>query len=156
MLDACADKDAKDNDGWTALIFASIGGHESCVRALLYAGADKDAKTTTNGSTALIWASENGHESCVQALLDAGADRDAKDNKGRTALMRATRASVGALLRGSKFSVGALLRGLKFSVSALLRGSKLKERSDYTTECVVVFIIVLVAACCTQAYLLSS
>ena len=31
-------------------------GHESCVRALLEAGADKDAKSN-DGSTALIYAS---------------------------------------------------------------------------------------------------
>ena len=44
LLDAGADKDAKDNDGRTALMLLLMSGHESCVRALLDAGADKDAK----------------------------------------------------------------------------------------------------------------
>ena len=67
MLDAGADKDAKNNDGGTALIYASINGHESCVRALLDAGADKDAKHN-DGQTALMFATENGHEAVVTLL----------------------------------------------------------------------------------------
>ena len=37
-------------------MYASENGHESCVRALLEAGADKDAKNN-DGRTALIGAS---------------------------------------------------------------------------------------------------
>ena len=65
------------------MLLHASNGHESCVRALLDAGADKDAKDN-DGSTALMYASENGHESCVMSpvyednLVDAGADNDAK------------------------------------------------------------------------------
>ena len=46
---------------------ASEDGHESCVRAMLEAGADKDAKNN-DGMTALMDASQNGHE-IVATLL---------------------------------------------------------------------------------------
>ncbi len=56
MLDAGADKEAKGNDGKTALMLAPMAGHESCVRALLDASADKDTKDN-DGMTALMAAS---------------------------------------------------------------------------------------------------
>ena len=56
-------------------MYASVAGHESCVRALLETSADKDGKDN-DGRTALINASIFGHESCVRALLEAGADKD--------------------------------------------------------------------------------
>ena len=50
------DADAADNDGWTALMFASDKGHLAVVGALLKAGADRSLRTT-KGSTALDFAS---------------------------------------------------------------------------------------------------
>ena len=85
----------KDDNGYAALMHASKDGHESCVQALLAAGADKDAKNN-EGMIALMWATEKGHESCVQPLLVAGADREAKD--GDTALMRASERGHEAIL----------------------------------------------------------
>ena len=67
LLHAGADKDAKGNGGNTALMYASMFGHESCVRALLEAGADKEAKDK-DGKTALMHASERGHEAVVTVL----------------------------------------------------------------------------------------
>ena len=48
-------------------MYASMFGHESCVRALLEAGADKEAKDK-GGKTALMLASERGHEAVVTVL----------------------------------------------------------------------------------------
>ena len=67
LLEAGADKDSKNNDGNTALMYASMFDHQSCVRALLEAGADKEAKDK-DGKTALMLASEKGHEAVVTVL----------------------------------------------------------------------------------------
>jgi hypothetical protein len=85
--DIIADIDMRmkdENNGATALTCASFQGHESCVRVLLEAGADKDAMGP--GRTPLACASYNGHESCVRALLEAGADTEILDYEGWTAL----------------------------------------------------------------------
>ena len=90
--DVITDIDRKDEDdeyGRTALIYASYNGNESCVRLLLEAGADKEARAKT-GSTALMIASTEGHESCVRVLLASGADKDAVKNGGATALTLAS------------------------------------------------------------------
>jgi len=80
--------EAKDNDGWTALIRAANNGHIDIVKALLDRGAQIEAKDNV-GKTALMWAASNGHTDTVQALLAEGAQIEAKDDDGRTALIRA-------------------------------------------------------------------
>ena len=44
LLDAGADKEVKDEDGWTPLHVAARKGHTDIVKLLLDAGADKDVK----------------------------------------------------------------------------------------------------------------
>ena len=79
---------AKDANGWTALIRASWDGHTEIVATLLEKGADVNAKDA-KGSTALMKASLNGHTIVVSILLEKGADVNAKDNNRSTALMKA-------------------------------------------------------------------
>ena len=90
LLKEGADVNAKNSDGYTALILASSNGRTEIVAMLLDAGANVNARTNTNywGSTALIRASENKHTEIVAMLLDAGADVNATDDDGDTALMR--------------------------------------------------------------------
>ena len=64
---------AKNNDGWTALIRASSNGHTETVAMLLEKGADVNAKNMI-GRTALISASENGHTKIVAMLLEKGVE----------------------------------------------------------------------------------
>ncbi len=43
LLEAGANKYAKDEDGRTALLWAALDGHADCARLLVDAGADKEA-----------------------------------------------------------------------------------------------------------------
>ena len=79
-LDAGADVNAKDNTGFTALIWASIYGHTEIVRKLLNAGADVNAKTNS-GQTALIGASINRHTEVVKILEEAATKEGTKKRK---------------------------------------------------------------------------
>jgi hypothetical protein len=90
LLKAGADKDAKTQEGCTALIFALQNGHNKTVELLLTAGADNDVKTQ-RGSTALIMSAQNGHGKCLELLLDAGCDVNALNNQGASALCMAVR-----------------------------------------------------------------
>lgn len=63
-------------------------GYTDCMKALLKAGADVNAKTKDE-ETALMLAVDGGHMDCVKALLEAGADVNAKNKNGWTALMAA-------------------------------------------------------------------
>mmetsp|Transcript_16379 Transcript_16379/g.43037 ORF Transcript_16379/g.43037 Transcript_16379/m.43037 type:complete len:230 (-) Transcript_16379:585-1274(-) len=77
-------------DGATALMFASQGGHEPCLRALVESGAAVDVQME-DGATALMLASQNGHdfEPCVHALVESGAAVNKQRKDGMTALMMA-------------------------------------------------------------------
>ena len=79
-----ADVNARDKDGWTALMFAAAGGAAESVKVLLDAGADVNARNE-DGLTALIAAALSGTAENVKVLLDAGADASHKDKDGKTA-----------------------------------------------------------------------
>jgi ankyrin repeat protein len=68
LLEAGADINAKNNDGMTALISASIYDYLSIVETLLQAGADKNAYDNIV-STALLWAVVSHHQSIVGVIL---------------------------------------------------------------------------------------
>jgi len=90
LVEAEADKEAKDNGDRTALIWASHNGHTASVQVMLKAGADKEAKDRY-GKTALWYASWEGHSAIVQVLMEARADKEAKDSlNGYTALIAAS------------------------------------------------------------------
>ena len=55
----------KDSYGWTALIYASSNGKESCVELL----SEKESGVQDNsGWSALMWAACNGKVGCVKLL----------------------------------------------------------------------------------------
>ena len=80
-------KEAKDNDEWTALHFASWKGHLEIVKYLTETcHVDTEAKNNL-GSTALHYASRNGHLEIVKYLIETcQVDKEAKINEGWTAL----------------------------------------------------------------------
>ena len=84
-LQAGANIDVTDNDGWTALIIASYYGHLEVVKYLVSQGANIDV-TDNDGNTVLSEASYYGHLEVVKYLVSQGANIDAKTNNGDTAL----------------------------------------------------------------------
>eukprot|EP00757_Euglenozoa_sp_SAG-D1_P000018 gene18-11488_t len=73
LLQAGADIQAKNEDGWTALMLACQNGHSNVVEMLLQAGADIQAKNQQDiihdRQTALMLACPNGHFNVVEMLL---------------------------------------------------------------------------------------
>jgi hypothetical protein len=96
------DVNAKDINGWTAIMYAAEDGHTETVTKLKELGADVNAKELF-GKTVLMFAAENGHTDTVVklielgagvnaktetvvALAEKGAELNAKDSEGWTAL----------------------------------------------------------------------
>ena len=73
-----------------ALLEAVTAGNNEAVEFLLQLETVNIDHTNEEGKTALMLACERGHEDIVHSLLSAGANVNIRDNKGRTALMRAT------------------------------------------------------------------
>ena len=92
-LEAGAEVNAADEDGWTALHLAALNDRAAVVELLLaQPGVDVNARTKWR-STPLILAVSRGHIVPARLLLDhAGIEIDARaDYYGRTALIEAAR-----------------------------------------------------------------
>ncbi|MEW6112525.1 MAG: ankyrin repeat domain-containing protein [Thermodesulfobacteriota bacterium] len=86
-----------DDEGWTALFWASVAVQPEAVKTLLDRGADVNARDRA-GWSSLFWAAMNGHSTIVEMLADRGADVSVADHKGRTALMEAAaKGKIGAV-----------------------------------------------------------
>ena len=88
LLEAGADADAADSEGWTPLRASAWGGHVSVVEVLLSRGAQVDA-SDAEGRTALRAAAWAGHQEVVRSLLNRGAKVDGQDLQARTPLIAA-------------------------------------------------------------------
>lgn len=85
LLDAKANTECRDSDGFTALIGASFAGNAAVVNTLIAGNANVDA-VSHDGQTALMHACGNNREQVLHALLAHGAKIDACDHEGQTAL----------------------------------------------------------------------
>jgi hypothetical protein len=70
LLDGGCDVNAQDHDGYTALMFAAMGGHNDAVRLLLIRKADPD-RLTWDYKTAIRLARDRGHKDTA-ALIAQG------------------------------------------------------------------------------------
>jgi len=90
--------EAKNNIGWTAVMFASRRSDVDMMSLLLDKGCDIDARDI-NGTTPLMTAIRTGQHDMVKVLISHGASVDAKDNWENTALMMAADAGDPAVAR---------------------------------------------------------
>ena len=71
LLEKGASVDARDENGWTAMMRAAVKGHNESMMTLLEKGADVNAGSSA-GDTALIRAAQGGQIQTVKALLERG------------------------------------------------------------------------------------
>ncbi len=90
-LNAGANINYADSNGWTALMMAAVYGHIDIVRLFLEQGADVNHADTL-GYTALMWAAVYEHTEMVRLLIERGGDVNGANNAGNTALMLAANA----------------------------------------------------------------
>ena len=83
-LGAELDVDARDRQGWTALMHVVNKGFTLMVPPLLEAKADLDMRAP-DGATALFMAAVHGHSEIIALLMEAGADISIRGPKGKTA-----------------------------------------------------------------------
>lgn len=86
---AGADVNARNENDWTPIMRAVVGGNLRAIDHILRAGADVNARSD-RGYTPLILvnqAPEENHAEIVDLLLQAGADVNAQDDMGVTPLM---------------------------------------------------------------------
>ena len=84
LLDLGAVVNARNNDGWDALMYASENGHAAVVTLLLDRGADPSSRN--DYETALYLAALYDHLQVCLILLNRGADLMVVCHYGRTAL----------------------------------------------------------------------
>ena len=83
-LSAGADVNARDDKGWTALMYVVDKGYVLLVEPLMQAKADLDVRAP-DGATALFMAVAHGHSEVITKLMKAGADPTIKGPKEKTA-----------------------------------------------------------------------
>jgi ankyrin repeat protein len=139
FFEAGIDVNARNSDGYTALIAAAKNGQIEIVNKLLERKANVDIQGYS-GLTALMLAAENNRLSIVKTLLSTNADPNLQDNNGWTALMKAVYRGntecVLAIADRSRQEVNrgllvAALTGHKETAKALLdRGAEIDSRAE--------------------------
>lgn len=89
LLAGGADPNARDRDGYTALIWAAYRDRNEIASALVQAKADVNLKEPFMGLFALGTAAGRGNAQMVEELLKAGADVHQEDNSGHSCLTSA-------------------------------------------------------------------
>ena len=121
---------ARDGQGWTALMHAVNKGYVLMVQPLLDAGADPNVRAP-DGATALFMAAVHGQTELINLLMKADADVSVKGPKGKTAVDVA-RAIYGELetARNNKEdpAVIALLQGMTWEEVEELE--RLRQREE--------------------------
>ena len=117
-LDAGANVNELDGQGWTALMHAVNKGNVLIVESLVEVGADVDVQAP-DGATALFMAAVLGQPKFIELLVKANADVSIQGPKGMTAV------DVARLTLGESDTVRE--RGMDSAVVGLIEGRTWKE-----------------------------
>lgn len=119
LIQHSANLEAKDNQGWTALMFCAQEGRLSCLELLIEHGADVNASDLA-GRTSLMQAARCGFADIAQRLLAAGSNIHATSGWANPLIVAATagHSKIGELL----IDQGAMINDLdsKEGYSALM------------------------------------
>jgi ankyrin repeat protein len=107
LWDGGAEVVTADDDGVTPLHLAAATNNGLCVTALLYYGANRDARTVS-GDTALHLAASSGGSDAAHALLGSGAIPSLVGAEGLTPAQLASAAGNGVLARELRAAEAAL------------------------------------------------
>lgn len=109
LLNAGADIAMKNNDGSTALMYATANkfGDDYCFRQLLVRGVDVNEKNIEDVTPLMFAATNQSDPKFVVALLSAGADINARDKNGETVLFYAARSNSSADVMSELLKNGA-------------------------------------------------
>ena len=86
LLDAGADPNFEDKDGWTPLFYSASNNDVEMIQLLVARGADVNHAAHDAGSP-LMYAAMTHDDGAVVALLNAGADVNQRDRDGYTPLI---------------------------------------------------------------------
>ena len=129
-----ADVNARDDKGWTALMYVVDKGYVLLVEPMLTAKANPDVRAP-DGATALFMAVAHGHSEIIPLLMKAGADPTIKGPKGKTA-KEVAQARYGepkaARKKGEDDAVIALLYGWTWDIFSFDRALSLGTLEAYT------------------------
>ena len=69
LIEKGVDVNAKDDIGWTAMMWAAVNGHTEIIELLIDNGAGFEV-IDNNGLTALMWTAACGYTEAVELLID--------------------------------------------------------------------------------------
>jgi ankyrin repeat protein len=89
LLDNGAEIEARNNNGWTPLMYSAIRNNTKMIKFLVQKGAFMNAQDRS-GRTALMMLMDKGDREAIEFLLKSGADPNIIDSRSNTALIGAS------------------------------------------------------------------
>jgi ankyrin repeat protein len=86
LLEAGADVNAQEGNGWTALQHAVDQDNEALTRLLLDHGAELNRRNIPTGRAAIHYAAMGDDDNLLRLLIERGADIEVRNNDGETPL----------------------------------------------------------------------